>query len=356
MRVLQIANSVGLQSGGAERLAHDLHLDLLDDGVDAHILALEACDLGQLPQARSLGMGSSYDPRTPFALLRAIREVAPDLIHAHLFPTSAHLAVLKALGRIKVPLIFTEHNTSNRRRDMMTGKWIDPKIYRAYDRIYCISEGTKNELIKAFPDLKHKVEVIANGARLRFDAIPDRRREAPVKLLAIGRLHVQKNFEALLDAVGRLPRGLTELTILGEGALRDQLERQASALNIMVRLEGHVSDPKPFLAKADIFVVPSSWEGFGLAAVEAMNAGLPIVASDVAGLREVVGVDGGCALLVDPDNTETISQAIQRLIEDRALADELGQNGFQRAQLFDKSQMARSYKTAYEALIGGTDT
>lgn len=354
MRVLQIANSIGLQSGGAERLAYELHLDLITEGVDAHILAIEDCDLAHVDQSRSLGLGSPYDPRASFAISRAIKQCDPDLIHAHLFPTSGHLAFLKAAGQIATPMVFTEHNTSNRRRNSRFGKVIDRKVYSKFDRVYCISEGTKAELVKRYPDLEQKSDVIPNGARLRFDAVPDRQRSGPVKVLAIGRLHKQKNFETLLSALHGLPKDRVELTILGEGDLRSELEKQATQLGISVRLPGHISEPEPYLKEADIFVIPSAWEGFGLAAVEAMNAGLPVVASDVAGLSDVVGRDESCALLINPRERETITRALLRLITDPALCDRLGRNGFQRARLFDKSQMARGYKSAYEAVIGGT--
>ncbi len=354
MRVLQIANSAGLTSGGAERLAHDLHLDLLAAGVDAHLLAVEACPLDHVAQAQVLGFGSSYDPRVPSALARAIKRLQPDLIHAHLFPTSLHLALLKAVKAIRIPLVFTEHATSNRRRTSHVGRIIDPKIYSRFDQVFCISEGTRDALIRAYPHLAGKTPVIENGATLSFEVMPKRQRGQPAQLLAMGRLHRAKNHEALLNALSGLRNGTAELTVLGDGPLRDVIEAQASGLDIPVHFKGHVVDPTPYLRAADIFLIPSLWEGFGLAAVEAMNAGLPVIASDVSGLREVVGVDGACALLIDPHDSETIRHATLELINDPERAHQLGRNGFERAKLFDKSQMAQRYKQAYEAVIGGT--
>ena len=91
-------------------------------------------------------------------------------------------------------------------------------------------------------------------------------------------------------------------------------------------------------------------EGFGLAAVEGMNAGLPVVASDIAGLREVVGTDGTCALLVSPEEPREIAKALATLIADAKKRQSMGMAAFQRAALFDKRLMSDKYITAYHSV------
>lgn len=353
MKLVQVINKFGLQSGGAERLAYDLHLDLLGSGIDAHILALEACETGGIANAASLGFQTPYHPLVPFRLTRYLKATHPDadLIHGHLFPTSAHLALLKRLGLLRRPLVFTEHNTSNRRRGMVTGKAIDKAVYGAFEQIFCISDGTRDALVKAFPNLSERASVIENGASLRFSEFPDRTRSKPVKLLSVGRLNRQKNYPRILEALSRLPKGSAEYTVLGKGADRAALEGQARELAIPVHFGGHVTDPTPYFAKADIFLIPSVWEGFGLAAVEAMNAGLPVIASNVAGLREVTGRDGSCAIIVEHDDVDAIFAAVEKLINEPATCDEMGRKGFLRAQLFDKSAMTQKYIAAYQSLV-----
>jgi len=177
MRVVQVINSFGYGSGGAERLAQDLHVDLLAAGIDAHLVGLEACEIAGLRNAVSLGFSSPYNPGVLLALRKYLGKLTPrpDVIHAHLFPTSACVSGLKKMGGIPCPVVFTEHNTSNRRREKAIFKPIDGAIYSAFKNIYCISDGTKDALLAAYPQLAGKTEVIENGATLRFDLFEPRK-------------------------------------------------------------------------------------------------------------------------------------------------------------------------------------
>lgn len=98
-------------------------------------------------------------------------------------------------------------------------------------------------------------------------------------------------------------------------------------------------------------MIPSSWEGFGLAAVEAMNAALPLVVSDVPGLREVVGTDQACALLINPDDPQTIANALNRLAVSSELRREMGAVGFTRAANFSMQKMTDIYLLCYRSLL-----
>ena len=82
-----------------------------------------------------------------------------------------------------------------------------------------------------------------------------------------------------------------------------------------------------------------------------MNAGLPVIASNVAGLREVTGRDGSCAIIVEHDDVDAIFAAVEKLINEPATCDEMGRKGFLRAQLFDKSAMTQKYIAAYQSLV-----
>lgn len=352
MRVVQVINSFGYQSGGAERLVQDLHLDLLAAGIDAHLVALQQCDTKGLRNAVSLGFASPYKPGALLALRRFFADMnpKPDVVHAHLFPTSACVAGLKKTGAIRCPVVFTEHSTSNNRRGSVIGSLIDPVIYAPFAKIYCISDGTRDQLLAAYPALSDKTEVILNGAYLKFAQFSKRGNEGPVKIVSVGSLRKAKNYTTALEALDLLPEDVCCYRIVGAGELQDDLERQARALKTPVHFEGHVEEVSPHLQEADIFLMPSLWEGFGLAAVEAMNAGLPVVASDIAGLREVVGLDGRCALLVPPDDPQAIADALMVLINDPQKRQSMGAAAFQRATGFDKGIMSETYIKAYHSV------
>ena len=114
--------------------------------------------------------------------------------------------------------------------------------------------------------------------------------------------------------------------------------------------EGHRADVRPYLAAADVLLLPSLWEGFGLAAVEALNAGLPVVASDVPGLREVVGPTGDCGILVNPESASSIADALARLLNSPEARIDMGRRGFERARQFDKAEMTKAYVSLYRQL------
>lgn len=358
MKVHQVINSFSNQRGGAERIARALHNGLRKRGIDARLVALEECDASGLSCAQSFHLNSAYDPRVLVRLSGYMRaHVEPgDIIHAHLFPTSAYVATLRLFGVMRGLCAFTEHSTWNRRRASLLGRLVDRLTYSQFDRVIAISEGAASELATARPFLRSRLEVVLNGADLHFETLPHRAAKAIPTILAIGRLTPAKNYGALLDALARMPGGSFRCTILGDGPLRQTLEARRSALGLEgdVTFAGHVEDVRSYLEDADIFAIPSLWEGFGLAAVEALNAGLPVVASDVAGLREIVGLDGRCARLIDPKDPKTIETALRGLIGDPELRKEMGAQGFRRSSQFSTAKMVDEYQTQYETLSGGS--
>lgn len=355
MRVLQVINAFGHTSGGAERLALDLHVDLLESGIDAHLVGLMDSDTSGLRNTTSLGFENPYKLGVFLALRAFIAGLKPkpDVIHVHLFPASAYVAGLKRIGMTGSSVVFTEHNTSNRRREKALLKPLDGIIYRTFGQIYCISNGTEAALLDAYPYLKDKTLVVENGATLRFNCLLERSSGPTLKILSMGRLVKQKNYAAALNALSMLKGLDIRYKILGDGDDRLILEEQAKSLEISDRVEfaGHKADVTSYLEEADIFLIPSLWEGFGLAAVEGMNAGLPVVASDVSGLREVVGTDSGCALLVQPSNPQSIAAALQELVDDRQKRQVMGKAAFERSKRFDKRQMTEKYISAYRTIV-----
>mgnify|MGYP002622397705 CR=1 FL=1 len=355
MRVLQIINSFAMNRGGAERLARALHGRLRADGSCATLISLEACPTDDLECAMSLGFKSAYDPRLLWSLARTIRrlEQPVDIVHAHLFPASAHVAMLSALGLVNAPCVFTEHNTSNGRRSRQFGRLIDRAVYLRFDLIAAISEGVREALGKEYPWLLDRCHVVPNGVALRYHAATMRPSRRNVTVVSAGRMVAQKNYTAALKAIAQLDDLPVRYVILGEGPERGAIEKLAGRLGISDRVDmpGHVSDIHPYLAAADIFLMPSLWEGFGLAAVEAMNASLPMVVSDVPGLREVAGADGECACLVAPDDLLGLSNAIRHLACSPSERWRMGAAGFERSRQFGIERMIQAYSSCYEGLL-----
>ena len=190
MRVVQIINSFGYQSGGAERLVQDLHMDLLDAGVDAHLVALEACETDGLRNAVSLGFSSPYRPGVvsgPAQIScrdepQAGRRACPSLSNQRLCCGSQESRSDPLPGDFYgAQHVEQSPRISNRKHRSI--RW----SMHQFETIYCISEGTRETLISAYPALQHKTDVILNGARLtvrQFHCSASRRAVSKLSLSA----------------------------------------------------------------------------------------------------------------------------------------------------------------------------
>ena len=188
------------------------------------------------------------------------------------------------------------------------------------------------------------------AARAALGLDPDR----PV-VLTVGRLNVMKGHTHLLDAVPGLLRRFPDLAvvIVGQGHLEQALRAQAAALGVTgaVHLAGHRSDARMLLDAADVFVLPSRHEGMPLALLEAMDAGLPVVATRVIGSEEVVD-EGRTGLLVRPRDPAGLGTALGRLLADPALRAEYGRAGRQRfVEGFTAARMAEDTLAVYARVL-----
>jgi glycosyltransferase involved in cell wall biosynthesis len=217
-----------------------------------------------------------------------------------------------------------------------------------------------------------KISVIHNGVDDAFlaesshvEAQPSADATTTKKVLTIARLDRAKGLDALLDAMALVIRdyGDVELHVVGQGDLRTALEKQAHELGITahVKFHGHCTDVAASLLAADVFVLTSRSEGLGVAAIEAMAASRPVVASAVGGLPEVV-IDGETGLLVSPRGVvhgapeldpPAIAQAILRLLRDSALARSMGKAGRVRYQ---QSFAAPAFVRQHEILYSKEDS
>lgn len=361
MRIHQVINSHSLQAGGAERLARRLHTAFIAEGFDATLVELVRSDDPPIA-AISLNASKPYSLYAFFKLAGYFHRsvVSGDIIHAHLSPSLIYCAILKFFSFRQFRLVTTEHNTHNNRRNTLKGKVIDSIIYRQTEKIICISDGATDSLKKWMPSTGSKATTVYNGIPLHFDAYTQRPESQNIQLLSLGRLTKQKNYLIILQALAWLRdqpklRPIFEqlhYTIAGEGILRKEIESSIADLGLtsQVTLLGHVPQVTPLIEAADIFLIPSLWEGFGLAAVEAMNGSLPVIASDVEGLREIISGEPDCGILVDPQNIASIGSAIARLAASPELRAKMGHDAFLRSQYFNETKMISRYLDNYKSL------
>ncbi len=362
MRILHIINDLRL--AGAERFVADLVPRQKELGLDVSVAVLASYGSAFETKIRDAGipllMPDRPRPiRSPAHILRLrklFREY--DLVHVQLFPAQLWVALAAISSGKSAPLLFTtEQNTHNTRRDIPAFRPVDRLMYSRYQHIAAISDGTRDALVAYLPETAGKISVVHNGIdprRFTEPGSPEERTRlfpqvpasAPL-LLCIGRLEPQKDFPNLLRAFARVPDA--HLAVVGIGPLQPELEALAQTMAIRDRVHflGKRDDIPALLRNADLYVQASKWEGFGIAAVEAMASGLPLVVTDVPGLREVVADAGVHVPSGDPD---ALAGAINALLTDPTQHETLSRRARERSRAFSITASADAYRTLYEKL------
>ncbi|MHB1534159.1 MAG: glycosyltransferase family 4 protein [Acidimicrobiales bacterium] len=231
-------------------------------------------------------------------------------------------------------------------------------LQRAGTRLLATEVGTivgvSNYVAKSVEEVLHlrmgQVEIIYNGV---LDVRPRRPLSTGSSsvLAGVGRLAPEKGFDVLIDSMGSIAD--CRLVLFGEGSERARLEGMIEERGLVERVElpGAVRHPWVEQCCPDIFVAPSRAEGMGIAIVEAMLCEIPVVATRVGGIPEVVA-DGETGLLVPPDDAKSLAVAICSLLDNPQLRLEMGQRGRRRAlNVFGPQVAARRYEAIYRRLL-----
>lgn len=357
MRVLHIINS--LRMGGAEKLLADSLPLYQQFDVEVDLLLLDAENTPFLDELKQKFIGeifttkvkNCYSPLQILAIRKYIKNY--DLVHCHLFPVLYWTAIAKMFFDRSKKLIFNEHNTYNRRLSNSLFLYIDRFIYLFYEKIIAITPQVEKILIEKLKLSPQKVEIVYNGLLIQQyqDAQPYHKTEFFAEddkiIIQISRFQLQKDQKTLIKALTLLPNQY-KLLLVGDGELRPDCEKLAVELNLQnrIRFLGNRTDIPRLLKTADIAVQSSHWEGFGLSAVEAMASGKPIIASDVAGLGDVVR---GYGLLFEKENAHHLAQQIL-LLENPELCQKVIEKVKRRASDFHISKMVEHYIKIYRNL------
>ena len=269
------------------------------------------------------------DPRAFARLVRIVRRVRPEILHTHLVHADFHGLAAGRLARVPV-LVSTKHGF-NPFRSGRAFAAADRAVARLADVHIAISAGLASYLGASEGFDPRSFEVVHYG--IEAGPPPPPLPGAP-RLAVVGRLIPIKGHDVLLRALARVREQLPEVTleIAGDGPLEPELRATVSRLGLGERVSflGRVAPPGPVFERAEVVVVPSFGEGFGMVALEAMERGRPVVASDVGGLPEIVA-DGRTGLLVPPGDPEAFAAAIVELAGDPARAADMGAAGRTRA-------------------------
>lgn len=350
MRVVHVHRMRGI--GGSERHLLTLLPALAERGVDVAFLGLD--DPGWDPRdfyealtVPALRIRAAHDA-DPLLLARVVRSLRADVVHTHLVHADLYGGIAAKLRGAR--LVSTKHNDDPFRRGPY--RYVERGLLRLADRVVTITDALRRFTIEEVGGNPAKVETIHYG----LDALPPAWGANPPDtvpagariLLSTARLTEQKGVDVAVRAVAALPADVV-LVVLGEGPGRAQLERLAAALGVAdrVHLLGRVPDVAAWLRRAVVYVQPSRWEGFGLGVLEAMHASLPVVATRVSSLPELV-VDGETGFLVPVDDAEALAAGVVEALEKPGL----GAAGRRRAETeFSVASMADRHLALYDALV-----
>lgn len=351
MRVLHILNDVTDRGNGIVNAAVDLALEQARQGLTVAVASAGGGYQTLLERSGILHL-SLDQSRSPLQLIRAVRslrrqlhEFQPQVVHAHMRTGLLLAWLLKPFSRYV--LIGHVHNVHDPESDVMG----------LADRVIAVSQSVAATMA-ARGIARRKIRVVLNRT-LESPRQPGLSEVEPALLerpsiVTVCGMNQRKGIEALLDAFEMIGQQVPDahLYLVGDGPDREQFERQAarSKWPNRIHFEGYQALPQAYMLSADVFVLASRRESFGLVLIEARQAGCAIVATDVDGVAEAL--DGGRAgLLVPPRDTHALARALHLLLADSDERDRWRTRATEGIANFRVSLMALEMKAVYDELV-----
>ena len=365
LRVLIVVDSLNV--GGAERHVVDLALALHREGHAVTVACsvpgslAEPLEAARIPVRPLLGRIVKRRVSLPYA--RALRKLLErerfDLVHAHIYASAAASAL--ATAGTGVPLVITEHTEAlwQGRGGQLFSRW----VYRRTSRVIAVSDAIRRRLVERDGVPPDGITLLPNSVppvrQAHGDAMPlpsDLGGEGPV-VGVVARLQPEKGVASFLKAASHVARELPEarFVVVGDGPLREDLLGLAEDLGVrdQVHFLGFRPDAQALLELMDVVAVPSVSEGTPLIVLEAMSAGVPVVASRVGGIPGQIR-PGREGLLVPPGDAKALGNALLSLLRDPERAWRMGEAGRLRAETeFSHETMVRKVEGLYREALAG---
>ncbi len=273
-------------------------------------------------------------------LIDLIKKENIDIIHGHVL-YSAGITAAEVGDKYNIPTYITSHGVDTPQtynKNPILKKAIKRALDKA-DHVLAVSNDLIQEIIKTdIKNIKQKTSLHKNAVDInRFKEIPHQKEKEKPTIIFVGRLDKRKNISRLLDAKKQTQTDFN-LLIVGDGFDRKNLEKKVQKENINgVKFMGFRNDIENILPHADVFILPSLNEGLSIALIEALACGLPVIGSDIKGMKEIITPDVG--LLINPYNTTSISNAIDKILTDKKLYNKLQSHARKKAIEFSKMEI-----------------
>jgi len=359
MKIVHVINN--LNTGGAEKLLLEILPVYKQRGIIADLLLLDGTDYPFLKELKKqncckvmdLGKGSVYNPLLLFKLFSFLKKY--NVVHVHLFPALYWVSLVKKLFLSNIHLVYTEHNTSNRRRESKVFRWIDRFIYSEYSKIITIADKVDVNLKKHLRTDSSKFKLIHNGVNIqKIKEAQGYKKEIFFEkkdciLIQVSSFRFPKDQETLIRALIELP-DMVKLALVGEGAQKSVCENLVKKLKLQNRVQflGVRMDVPELLKMADMVVLSSKYEGLSLSSIEGLASGKPFIASNVPGLNDVVG---GAGILFEQGNSKNLALQILKLLDDSDYYNQIVEKCLKRAQDYTIETMIDKHIELYKSLL-----
>lgn len=335
-------------------MGHDvlvLELESTEDRTLVHKLQNSGVDVKSISASRSV-----RNPLNVFYLIPYLK--ACDIAHIHLFPANYWTALAKLVGFCRTPIITTEHSTNNKRRNIAIFKYIDAFIYNRYQKVVACADKALETFKARYPETN--CVSIPNGVDISKykNALPYTKQELvnieeeAFVVTMVARFDYPKRQDTLVEAVALLPEKFHIVLVGGtsddEGLQRVQKLVQDLGVSNRVHFLYLRSDVPRILKTSDVVVMSSEYEGLSLSSIEGMACGHPFIATNVNGLREVVG---GAGELFECGNAHELAQLLQRFESDKDFYCTVTNKCLARADEYDIHSVAAQYQCVYNKIV-----
>lgn len=356
MRIIQIMPQFDL--AGAEVMCEALSSELKILGEDVIIVSLYDFQSAITDRLEAAGIRIIYLNKKPgldismiFKLVEVFRAEKADVIHTHRYVMQYAIpaAVVSGIKR----RVHTVHNIAQEEQTEI-GKIVNKAFYKCCNVIpVALSEKIKKTIQEVYNIPEKDIPVVFNGIDLSKCNVKNS--YAPKErftIVHIGRFADVKNHELLLRtfAIFKAKHPEARLQLIGDGKLRENMVQLAQELGLSdsVEFAGAQNNVYPLLHEGDVFILPSKFEGMPVSLIEAMGTGLPIIASKVGGVPDML-TDNENALLIEPKMEELLN-ALEVLYADPMLRKQLGQGALKRSRDFSARAMAAGYEKIYRII------
>jgi len=350
-----------LEPGGAENLLLGIAAKLDKKRFNAKVAYVYGP--GTLAEAiRKTGVGVSdlsrrgrIDPLLPLRLFLLLRKEKVDILHTHLVHASIAGRIAAKMAGVKC--ITTTRHYGYYQKEKSLVNWMERKTAVFNDNLIAISNAVKRYLVSKEKYGPDKIQVLYNAVDLDLFDPADRRSDGGPLIGSVGRLYPSKGYDTLLRSMPDVLQAFpgARLMIAGSGKERGRLEELCSQLDISDKViflgRRTPAEIRRFLKEITLFVLASNWEGFGLAVVEAMASGLPVVTTKVGGLPEIV-VEGKTGFVVPCGRADALAEKLIFLLRNPNLSLQMGREGRKRVEtLFSLDTMMVKLETMYRDLL-----